>query len=43
MANVESWLVPAFDKYGVPTCMNWDKELVADFIQNLGFKQYRYG
>ncbi|EDV22654.1 Sterile alpha motif domain-containing protein 15 [Trichoplax sp. H2] len=34
MAGIEN-------EYGIPSCINWQAEAVADFIENIGFKQYR--
>ena len=32
---------PTFDSDGTPSCLSWSIEDVADWVEFLGFKQYR--
>lgn len=32
---------PTFDSDGTPSCLTWNIEDVADWVEFLGFKQYR--
>ena len=32
---------PSFDSDGTPSCLSWSIEDVADWVEFLGFKQYR--
>lgn len=32
---------PSFDYDGTPTCLSWSIEDVADWVEFLGFEQYR--
>ena len=42
-SDTKNKFCPSFDKEGIPVCLEWTPEDVAEWIEHLGFPQYKVG
>ena len=42
-SDIKNKFSPSFNKEGIPVCLEWTPEDVAEWIEHLGFPQYKVG